>query len=470
MASSRPVRLRSKWLFDGASSSVLADAACLVRDGRIVAVGSNADVPAPEDVASVDLGDATLLPGLIDAHMHTFGLPSTGLHALPFERESYRALRAAGELRRLLYAGFTAARCLGSSVGPDLRRAIEEGHVEGPRLMAAGEFISSTSGTWDSAPTPLSWARERGMVADGPDEVRRAVRERVRAGSDFIKLGLSKGGVHDRYHAWGDDPYRQPATYSLAEVRAGVEEAHANGLRVSAHCIGDAAVRLALDGDVDVLEHGYAINDETRQRLAASGKIVVTTFAQVHFHRQAYKPFHYPQWERDVYERHWAAITRDFRLSREAGVRYALGTDLIGEPTHPLDGAAKEFELAVELGMSAIEALQAGTKIASEVLGLQADIGTLETGKYADVIAVEGNVTKDVRTLRRPIFLLKGGDVLLLAGGEDRKIGGRPTSGGAKSRANPFAGEFIEIADRSEIFLEWPEASIRPSTISKFSR
>lgn len=410
--SSPLTRIRASRLFDGRNARVTEDAAILVAEGSILAIGTEAQVAHPDDCASLELGDVTLMPGLIDAHMHTFGLPSTGLHALLVEREPYRALRAAGELRRMLEAGYTSARCLGSSVGPDLRRAIEEGHLPGPRLVAAGEFISSTSGTWDSAPVPLAIARERGLVADSPAEVRRAVRERIRAGADFVKLGLSKGGVHDRYHAWGDDPERQKPAFSPEEVRAGVDEAHRNGVRVSAHAIGDAPVRLALDSEIDVIEHGYGISDETRSRLAASGKIVVTTFAQIYFHRAAYERFHYPAWEREVYERHWTVMRRDFALSHAAGVRYALGTDLIGEPTHPLDAAAKEFELAVELGMSPLEALRAGTLTAAEALGLEATTGSLEVGNCADIVAVHGDPIADVRALQRVCFVMKQGAVI----------------------------------------------------------
>ncbi len=384
------------------------DGAILVRDGRIAAAGPDASVPRPDDSIAIDLGAATLLPGLIDAHMHTFGMPSTGLATLNTEREPYRALRAAGELRELLQAGFTSARCLGSSVGPDLRRAIEEGHVEGPRLVVAGEFISSTGGTWDAPPLPSSWGRATTAVADGVDEIVRAVRERARAGADFIKLGLSKGGTRDRYHAWGDDPFGQVITYSLAEVRAAVDEAHRNGMKVSAHAIGTAAVNLALDGGVDIIEHGYAIDDATRARLADAEKIVVTTISQLHFHRAAYDAFGYPEWERDVYERHWQAMRGDFERGLQAGIRFALGTDLIGKPTHPLASAAKEFELAVEWGMAPEAALRAGTIVGARALGISDETGSLVAGKAADLVAVAGGLS-NLADLAAPLLVMKQG-------------------------------------------------------------
>jgi imidazolonepropionase-like amidohydrolase len=385
--------------------------AVLIEAGRIMAAGPDASVARPPEAIAIDLGAATLLPGLIDAHMHTFGMPSNGLGALNTEREPYRALRAAGELRELLHAGFTSARCLGSSIGPDLRRAIDEGHIEGPRLVVAGQFISSTGGTWDAPPLPSSWGRAQTAVADGVDQIVQAVRERARAGADFIKLGLSKGGTQDRYHAWGDDPHAQVTTYSVNEVRAAVDEAHRNGMMVSAHAIGTAAVNLALDGGVDIIEHGYAIDEATRSRLVAERKIVVTTISQLFFHRAAYDEFHYPAWERDVYERHWVAMQRDFEQGLKAGIRFALGTDLIGKPTHPLARAAKEFELAVEWGMSPDAALRAGTFCAAEALGIAADTGSLVAGKSADLIAV-ANAHEGVIGLNDPILVMKQGQLV----------------------------------------------------------
>ena len=411
------IHLSGERMLVGPDLQPVARGAVLVRDGRIVAAGSGDAVPKPDGCKAIALDGATLMPGLIDAHMHTFGVDSTKLHTLATEHESYRTARALSELFVMLRAGFTAARCLGSTIGPQIRRAIDEGLAEGPDMRAAGAFISSTSGTWDTAGVPLSAARAGGELADGPDALRRAVRERVRQGADFIKLGLSKGGVHDRYHAWGDDPLKQVAAYSLEEVKTAVAEAHRNGLTVSAHAIGEDAVRLALDGGVDIIEHGYGISPETRQRLAGEGKIVVTTLSQVHFHREAFDAYRYPDWERAVYERHWDVMRRDFRLGLEAGIRFALGTDLIGGPTHPLHEAGMEFLLAVELGMTATEALVAGTLVAAEVLGLAAESGSIEVGKRADIIAVAGDPTEDITSVRRPVFVMKQGRPVDLAAG-----------------------------------------------------
>lgn len=400
-------------LLSGGHDGVVKNAGLIVEGGRIQAVGTLDTLQVPPSAQRVSLGDRTLMPGMVDAHMHFFGVASNRLETLPSEREAYRVLRAAGEARRMLNAGVTTARCLGSSISPDLRRAVEEGHVEGPRILAAGEFVCATNGTWDHVNLPIAWMQGQDMLADGVDAVRAIVRRRVRQGSDVIKVGLSKGCVHDEYHAWGDDPAAQTSVYSLEEVSALTDEAHENGLKVSAHCIGERAVRRALDGGVDIIEHGYGISDETRERLVEQGTIVVSTLSQLYFHQQAQDEFHYSQGERDAYARHVEAMQRDFEKGLSAGVRYALGTDLIGDPTHPQAMAAKEFELVTEWGMPALDAVIAGTQVSAEVVGLSDQIGTLEKGKMADIIAVPGNPLDDITVLQRVDLVVQGGRIVL---------------------------------------------------------
>lgn len=404
--------IKAARLYDGSKPAPVKDAAVLVSDGIIKSV-LPAGSELPKNAEIIDLGERTILPGLIDAHMHLLGVDSTKLHLVPSEREPFRALVAAGQVKKMLESGITAARCLGSSIGPDVRRAIDDGHIVGPRLKAAGEFICSTSGTWDVLPLPYPWMKLTDLLADGVEGVRLAVRKRVRGGSDFIKIGLSKGPVGDIYHPWGDDPLRQSVSYSLEETVAVVDESHRNGLKVSAHCIGEGAVAMALDAGIDVIEHGYAITEETRKRLADSGVPVVTTITQLRHHELAYDGFHYSQRERELYSRHSRQMRSDFEKGLRAGVRYCLGSDLIGPPTHPQWRAATEFTLAVEWGMSPGQALNAGTALGAEVLGMQDQIGTLSKGKLADIIAVKQDPMESIETLENPDFVMLGGSVIV---------------------------------------------------------
>lgn len=293
-----------------------------------------------------------------------------------------------------------------------MRRAIDGGHQLGPRLRVAGEFICSTSGTWDVESLPYSWVKSLDLIADGPDEVRSIVRRRARAGADFIKIGLSKGPVGDQYHPWGDDPLIQAVSYSPEEVEAAVDEARRQRMKISAHCIGDEPVRLALDGGIDVIEHGYSITDDTRRRLADSGVPVVTTITQLYHHRQAFETYRYSPAERTLFEKHTERMRIDFEAGLKAGIRYTLGSDLIGPPTHPQWEAAHEFALAVEWGMDPMQTIVAGTKRGAEVLGMETKIGTLEPGKFADLIAVDGDPLLDIALLQSPSFVMLGGKTI----------------------------------------------------------
>ena len=400
-------------LVDGTGGPVQHDVAVRIGNGRIKSIGRRGDVPASSDFEIIDLGKATIMPGMIDAHMHFYGVPSTQTATIAFEREAFRALRAAGEAKKMLEAGITACRCLGSSIGPDLKRGVEEGHIPGPRILAAGQYVIPTDGTWDPINIPIDHTRHMDIHADGPDEVRAIVRRRVRSRSDFIKLGLSKGGSNNLIHPWGDDPTNQIVTFTLEEVKAAVEEAHVNGLKVAAHCIGDGAVRLALDGGIDTIEHAHGIEEDTRKRLLDENAQLVSTLCHGYYHVAAAGVHHYTEERRAAWQRHLDRQRYDFGKSVGLGIRYALGTDMIGFPAFPSDHLAKEFELAVEWGMSANQAIVAGTKIGAEAMGLEKDIGTLEVGKYADVIAVARNPIEDIKTLHDVRFVMKGGNIVV---------------------------------------------------------
>lgn len=407
--------IRGGGLVDGKGGVIEGPVQVVVEDGRILALGPVED-PLPDGTQVVDLGQEVLMPGMIDAHMHFFAVPSNKLQRLIPETESYRAMRAAREAREMILAGITSARDLGSTIGPDVGRGVAEGLIPGPRIVAAGEFVTTTYGTWEGPDhyndLPLKWARERDIIADGPVEMQRVVRSRLRAGASVIKLGLSKGRIFDRYHAWGDNPLDQLAAMSLDEVRAAVEEAHAHKVLVSAHCIGEAAVKLALDGGVDIIEHGYGITEETRRRLADSGKLVGTTISQLYCHIAAFDEYHYPQWERELFMLHMNQMREDFQKSLTLGVRYVLGSDLIGHPTHPQHLGAREFQYVVDWGMSPAEAIIAGTARGAEALDLLDRTGTLEVGKDADIIAVPGDPVADITVLQRPTLVLKQGQLI----------------------------------------------------------
>ena len=408
--------LKAKRLIDGSGAPARKDMAVLIADGVIREVGHQDEIVAPPRTEVLDLGDRTLMPGIVDAHMHFFGLGTDRpFGGLPGDTEIYRALRVAGEARRMLEAGITAARCLGSGhIGPSLRKAINDGHVPGPRMVSAGHFISSTAGTFDHLSVPLDWVKADDLLADGVDGVREMVRRRIRQGADVIKVGLSRSGViGDNYQAWGEDPYNQIASYSMEEMQALAQEAHRNKLKVSAHCIGDDAVRLALETDVDTIEHGYGITDETRRMLVDRNVMVVSTICQLYFHVQGAERFDYPDWARKLFQRHIEAMQADFEKNLVAGVRYALGTDLIGYPTHPQDLAAKEFELAVAWGMDPMHAIVAGTRISAEAMSMDHVIGTVEPGKWADLIAFSGDPLRDIAVLQRVEFVMQGGETIV---------------------------------------------------------
>jgi imidazolonepropionase-like amidohydrolase len=398
--------LRAAAAWTGRDGAVVTEAELHVEAGRIAWLGRQGERPAPGGARVIELGAHWLLPGFVDAHLHLWGLDMAEPAAAWSWPPAYRAARAIADLRALLDAGVTAVRCCGGPLGPSLARAVREGVVPGPHIVAAGEFICSRAGTWDPAAWPQRWAEETGMFADGPEEVRRRVRERLRQGADFIKVGGSVGEHTDMLRPWGDDPARLRLSYADDELRAAVDEAHRNGLRVATHAIGEAAVRQALDAGVDTIEHGHGIAEETAKRLAGSGAWLVPTLSLPALRVERAPPPVAAHWRR-----HREVQRRSIEVALRHGVRIAAGTDFVGPPFTPLGPDAMEMELLAEAGLSPEQALLAGTAHGASVLGMEGRIGALAPGLEADIVAVPGDPRADIALVRRVGFVMRGGAV-----------------------------------------------------------
>lgn len=385
------------------------DAVVVVEDGCITAAGKRAHHQARAGDMEIECGDRTLLPGLIDAHVHFFGVDTLHTERLFTEPEPYRALRAARDAESLLDAGFTSVRCLGSSIGPHLARAVDERVVRGPRIVAAGQFICSTTGTWDDVQLPVAALADADLLADGEDSCRAVVRRRIRTGAGVIKIGLSAGAVSSHFRSWGDEPTTQATTYALGEIEAVVAEAHRHGLKVSAHAIGDDAVRSAIAGSVDVIEHAHGITAQTRDLLAEAGVTVVPTLTHMYLMSQVGRSHGIGPDLTTIAERHLAAQLASFADLLAAGVTVAAGSDLIGPPWADMSLGATEPELMVRGGMSPADALRSSTAINAEVLGMAAEVGDLRPGMRADMIAVRGNPLTDIGALRQVDLVVKDG-------------------------------------------------------------
>jgi imidazolonepropionase-like amidohydrolase len=407
-----PIVLRAARLVTGRDEPPVDTPEVVIRDERISAVRTQGTVPPPVDAVVIDLGPRTLLPGLIDAHVHLMGVdPRIGPD--PFGRSLVlRALRAAVDAKSVLEAGFTAARCLGSPVSIDLGRAVDLGLVTGPRIVSSGEFICGDGGPWDRTDLPRAWTEAAGILANGVDACREAARSRLRAGAGVLKAGASAGGPHDAIHAWGDDPHRVRTTYTLAELAALADEAHHAGVKLAVHAIGSEAVRMAVEAGADTIEHGHAIDPETRAILADTGVILVTTLAVMHQRLTLGPALGMPEQQRRAASAHVEAQRESLAAAIDAGVRIALGTDLWGPPYAELGPNGIEFELYAACGASAHQSILAGTATAAAALGLEADIGTVEVGRYADLVATDDDPFEDITALQRVTFVMKGGTVV----------------------------------------------------------
>lgn len=396
--------LKAAHLFDGRSGHLSSPGLVVVQGSKIIAVGASAAIPA--DAKVIDLGDATLVPGYIDAHTHiAYDYDEDwaqgfyeGMLRFPVE-QSFHAGRNA---KVTLLAGVTSAREVGAGdfVDVALRNAINAGLTEGPRLLVAGHSLGSTGGHCDSSPFPPERVTPSGPlqgVCNGPEECRLATRLQMKYGADVIKICASGGVLSE------SDPVDVPQL-TPAELTAIMSEAHAWGRKVAAHSHGDLAAKQAVEAGVDSIEHGSFLTVPTLQLMKQKGVYLVPTrMTQVWVLDKADT---YPPKIGAKARAAGAAHSVMFRNALKVGVPIAFGTDAAVYP-HGMN--AREFGDMVDLGMTPSAALLSSSQGSAKLLGIDGETGTLEAGKFADIVAVPGDVLQDIRATEKPVLVMKQG-------------------------------------------------------------
>jgi imidazolonepropionase-like amidohydrolase len=388
----------------------LLDAQTLVVSGdRIVAVQPTSQVQAQPGDTVIDLGTATLLPGMIDVHTHLTSDTNFDPYHQLSTTVAKSALIGARNAKVTLEAGITTVRNVGADgfADVDLRDAINEGLIEGPHMQVSGPALGITGGHMDNNLLPESYHDVGDGVADGIPAVQHMVRQNIKYGADLIKIGAT-GGVLSK----GDDP--QASQYTLEEMQAIVADAHRLGRKVAAHAHGAQGILWASEAGVDSIEHGTYINDEDIKVMKAHGTYFVPTAYLIDWVREN---GHLPAFSQQKMLTVSAVEKINAKHAIAAGVKVAMGTDAAVYP-HGLN--AHEFEVYVrDFGMTPIDALRTGTVNAADLMGWSDRVGSLDAGKWADAVAVQGNPLQDITVLQRPVFVMKSG-VVYRNNGKDR--------------------------------------------------
>ena len=402
----RPMVLKAAHVFDAVSGKLLDHGMVVVVGAKIQSAGSDGAIPGNAQV--IDLGDATLLPGFIDAHVHLSGESGPewyhdwfdGIMRFPAEQSLYGAHYA----KVTLEAGITTVRDLGSVdyIALGLRNAIEAGMIPGPRMLVSNYAIGSTGGHADQDPVPPQRMAVAGPiqgVCNGPEECRAAVRYQVKYGANVIKF-MPSGGVLSL-----SDPVDN-VQLTQEEMDAIVSEAHRWGRKVAAHCHGDRAAKMAIAAGVDSIEHGSFLQDDTLQEMKKKHVYLVATLFATAWVGERLETF--PPAIAVKAKAAAAQAQVMFQHAVKIGVPIAMGTDAAVEP-HGLN--AREFSLMTKNGLSPVQALMAGTAYGADLLGIADQTGTLTPGKSADVVAVPGNPLLDMHSTEHPVFVMKQGVV-----------------------------------------------------------
>jgi imidazolonepropionase-like amidohydrolase len=390
-------------LLDVKSGKMLENVTVVIDGDKVTSVSSGGGSQSNSQAAGrlINLPDATLLPGLIDAHTHLTFDPNFGYQELGVSIPK-EALIGAKNARITLEAGFTTVRNVGASGYTDiaLRDAINEGMVPGPRIMASGPALSITGGHCDQNLLPYEWHAKSDGAADGVEGVQHKVREIIKYGADVIKV-CATGGVLSK----GDDP--RASQYTLEEMKAIVADAHRLGRKVAAHAHGAQGIAWAAEAGVDSIEHGSYIDDAEIALMKKNGTYLVPTQYLSDWMRENAVKIGLPAMYATKMKEVTAVSRQNIKKAFNAGVKIAFGTDAAVYP-HGLN--AHEFAVYVQIGMTPLQAIQTATVNAADLLGWS-KIGSIETGNFADIIAVNGDPLKDVTLLENPVMVMKGGAV-----------------------------------------------------------
>jgi imidazolonepropionase-like amidohydrolase len=402
-AAAETVVVTADRMIDVVKGTVVEHPAIFITDGRITSIADARTVRWGSDVRHINLSGKTVLPGLIDMHVHLDSNPLYGGYTGLQFTDSFWAIQGTANARAMLRAGFTTIRNVGSENYADVgyKQAIEEGLIAGPRIVPGAHSLGATGGHCDSTYLPPSFKAKGVAVGDGAQELRRIVREQRKYGAEVIKI-CATGGVFSR----NTEPGQQQL--SEDEMRAIADEAHQWGLKVAAHAHGADGIKAAIRAGIDTIEHASLVDDEGI-RLAAARKqpvwfsmdIYNTEYTQAEGKKNGVLEDNLRK------DREIAQIQRDnFRKAHAAGVRMVFGSDA-GVMPHGTAGG--QFRIMVQYGMTPMEAIRAATLNAAEALGRTKDVGAIEVGRYGDLIAVEGDPLKDVNLLTKVTDVIKGG-------------------------------------------------------------
>lgn len=405
-ATAKTVVVRAAHMVDVLAGRTVDNVAVVITDGRITAIGKAGDA-VPAGAETIDLGARTLLPGLIDMHVHLTSDPRySGYRNLEFT-DNFWTVVGVANAKRTLEAGFTTVRNVGSGNFDDvaLKQGIEQGFVPGPRIVPATYALGATGGHCDSTEFPPSIKVPSPGIANAPGEFRAAVRTMRKYGAEVIKVCMT-GGVLSKTDSVGGQQM------SLEEIKAVTDEAHMLGMRVAAHAHGTAGINDALRGGVDTIEHASLADEESFKLAKAKGAwLDMDIYDDDYILAEGEKNGVFP--ESLAKERIVGRKQREtFRAAHAAGVKLLFGTD---GGVYPNGDNAKQFEKMVEWGMTPMEAIQAATRSAAEALDKTADVGAIAPGRYGDLVAVDGDPLADVRVLEGPAFVMKGGEVVRAA-------------------------------------------------------